>query len=83
MMHVVNDTQPGRLVLVMAGAKGISGKNIPLFTFTFTARGGLTSPRETSLTITELQMMSDQLKKIDASYTTGSISIIPEKAPPP
>ena len=83
MMHVVNDKKPGRLILVMASAQGISGDKIPLFTFTFTARKDLEKKQETSLNIAELQMMSEKLKNIDASQRTGSIVIMPKGAPSP
>ncbi|MBU2488119.1 MAG: cohesin domain-containing protein [Proteobacteria bacterium] len=38
MMHVVNDREPGRLIVVMAAARGISGRDVPLARFTFRVR---------------------------------------------
>jgi hypothetical protein len=35
LMHVVNDKKPGQIIVVMAGARGIKGKNIPIFTLSF------------------------------------------------
>jgi len=38
MMHVVNDREPGRLIVVMAAARGITGKDLPLVSLTFRVR---------------------------------------------
>jgi hypothetical protein len=64
MMHVVNDKRPGTLILVMAGATGIKGENLALFTLTFQVPDGLAKGTEIGLRITESQLMSAQLKDI-------------------
>ncbi len=71
LMHVVNDKKPGRLVIVMAGAKGISGKNMDLIELHFKIREFTTvSEKEirTALELPEIELMSDQLVPLD--YTT-------------
>jgi len=35
LMHIVNDKKPGILIIVMAGAKGIKGKNFSIFSLEF------------------------------------------------
>jgi hypothetical protein len=35
LMHIINDRDPGRLIAVMAGARGIKGENFPLLRLRF------------------------------------------------
>lgn len=64
MMHVVNDKQPGTLIIVMAGATGIQAENLALLTLTFEVRADLATGAEVALRVTESQLMSAQLKDI-------------------
>ena len=59
LMHVVNDKKPGQLIVVMAGARGIKGKNIPIFTLTFDVKAGLKGNHKEKIGITETQLMTD------------------------
>lgn len=77
LMHIVNDKKPGSLIIVMAGAKGIQGKNFPVFTVTFEAKKGLKENRTTTISITEVQLMSDQLKEIKCNLVVNPVTIIP------
>ena len=77
LMHVVNDKKPGRLIVVMAGARGIKGKNVPIFTLTFDVKPGLKGNHVTKIVITEAQLMSEQLKEIKCTVGVNSITISP------
>ena len=79
LMHIVNDKKPGTLIIVMASAKGISGKDFRLVTLSFEAKKGLKEAKTTKIEITESQLMSDQLKDIAHTIKAEAISISPEK----
>jgi len=76
MMHVINDKTPGKLIVVMAAARGISGKDVTLLTLFFSLKKGLTDNRETLLETTEVQLMGDDLKDIPCKTKSGKITII-------
>ena len=65
-MHVVNDKNPGKLIIVMASAKGISGKNIALLSLRFTLS---TTDKKMPLdmTTTQCQLMDENLNEIKCS----------------
>lgn len=71
-MHVVNDKQPGKLIIVMASAKGITGSGVALFTMDFQ----LLSHKEgesTEVTTSGCQLMSEDLKELACSVTPLTI----------
>jgi hypothetical protein len=76
-MHIVNDKKPGLLIVVMAGARGIKGKEFSIFTLTFEIKKGLKGNHTTEIIITEVQLMSDQLKDIKTKTTVHPITILP------
>ncbi len=82
LMHIVNDRKPGRLVLVMAGARGIRGEKIAVFEFRFTAKEGIKQKTPTELRITESQLMSDALKDLKHDTKPFRIAIVPTPAAP-
>lgn len=75
MMHVINDKNPGRLVVVMAGATGISGTNFPLIHLQFTVKNARKSNFSTRIEIVECQLMSDKLVEIKCSVKPGIITM--------
>jgi hypothetical protein len=77
LMHVVNDRTPGLLIIVMAGARGIKGKDIPLFTLTFVVNESVSEAVTTRVEITENQLMSDKLNVIECSIRTEPVTISP------
>ncbi len=54
LMHIINDKIPGKLIIVMAGAKGIKGKAFSILTLTFKIKQGLKEKRKTQLAITKV-----------------------------
>ena len=75
LMHIINDKKPGTLIVVMAGAKGIEGKKIAILTLTFEVKKELKAIQSTELKITEMQLMSDQLKELKYDTRIGKITI--------
>ncbi len=77
LMHIVNDKKPGLLILVMAGATGIKGKDFPILKLTFEIKEGLKGNHTTEIKIKEVQLMSDQLKEIETKIISNPITILP------
>jgi len=81
LMHVVNARKPGRLIVVMAGAVGIKGKDFAILNLSFQVSPKITAAKTTQLQITEAQLMSDQLKTIPCTISTAAMRITPAAAP--
>lgn len=75
MMHVINDKNPGKLVIVMAGATGVSGTNFPLINLLFNVKNAHKSNFSTRIEIVECQLMSDKLVEIKCSVKPGIINM--------
>ena len=82
LMHVVNDKKPGLLIVVMAGARGIKGKAFPLMTLTFRVKEDLKGNHTTQISITEVQLMSDELKDIPCKTVVHPLTILPSQPNP-
>jgi Cohesin domain len=82
LMHVVNPNTPGKLIIVMAGAKGIQIKNGPIIYLKFKVSETAPLATKSPLKIEEIQVMTDQLKNIKAATQAGELTVI-DKAPPP
>ena len=65
-MHVVNDKNPGKLIIVMASARGISGENIPLLSLRFKPRK-IDQKLPLVITATQCQLMDESLNEIKCS----------------
>ena len=79
LMHIINDKKPGVLIVVMAGARGIKGKDFAILSLVFGLKKDLKSNHTTQITITECQLMSDKLKKVSCSLKASPLIIMPEK----
>lgn len=79
LMHIVNDKKPGILIIVMAGARGVKGKEFPIFTLNFEADKTITEKKTTQLKVKEVQLMSDKLKDISHTISFPAVTILPEK----
>ncbi len=71
LMHVVNDKTPGRLIVVMAGARGIKGERFPLAILRFTAL----KPGRSPVTVEQWEFMADTLKPVAATVRNGSVTV--------
>jgi hypothetical protein len=65
-MHVVNDKNPGKIIIVMASATGISGENLPLLNLRFAL---INANNELPLVVsaTQCQLMDENLNEIGCS----------------
>jgi len=82
LMHIVNSKKPGSLILVMAGAKGIQGKDFSILSLKFEVKKDLKGNRTTQIKIPEIQMMTDQLKDIKCSIRANPFTILAEGQAP-
>ena len=78
LMHIVNDRKPGVLIVVMAGARGIQGRDMVLFTMTFEVPESVSVQTRTRLEITEVQLMSDTLKELKGDVQVDPLVIEPK-----
>jgi hypothetical protein len=77
LMYIINDKTPGKLIIVMAGARGIQGKGMTIMTLDFTVKKGLEGNHTTVIEIPEVQLMGDDLKEIECKAKPGTIVIQP------
>ncbi|PIV02204.1 MAG: hypothetical protein CO013_12370 [Syntrophobacterales bacterium CG_4_8_14_3_um_filter_58_8] len=77
LMHIINDKTPGKLIIVMAGARGIQGKEMTILTLTFAIKKGLTGNYTTAIEAPEVQLMGDDLKEIECKVKPGMLVILP------
>jgi hypothetical protein len=75
LMHIVNDKHPGKLVIVMAGARGVPVNTQSIMNLYFKVNNNIPKPVDTKFTVTELQLMSDSLKELEYEYKIFPIHI--------
>lgn len=73
LMHIVNSKKAGRLIVVMAGARGVSAKHGTILDLRFRVPDGETDPHTTRIHVREVQVMSDQLKEIAVEGKDGEV----------
>ena len=83
LMHMVNPKIPGRLIVVMAGAKGIQIENGPLIYLTFKVSDKIGSSKKILIKIEEVQLMTDQLKNLNPTAKNGEIVLFDKTSPKP
>ena len=76
LMHIVNDKKPGTLVVVMAGAKGINGKDFSIVVLDFYVKKDLKDKKTGKIEIAEVQLMNDQLKDIKCDIKVSPLVIL-------
>ena len=79
LMHVVNDQKPGKLIIVMAGAKGISGIDFEIVTIQFKTVSGLKKKVSTKIQISEANLVAEDLKEIQYQVIENALIIYPEE----
>ncbi|ETR74651.1 MAG: cellulosome anchoring protein [Candidatus Magnetoglobus multicellularis str. Araruama] len=79
LMHIVNDKHPGKLVIVMAGARGVPVNNQSIMNLYFEINKVIPKPVDTKFKVTELQLMSDSLKELPYEYQLHPIHIMASK----
>ena len=73
LMHTVNDKNDGKLIIVAAGAKGISLNDQSIFELHFKISKKIESPQITTLNITDGELMTEKL--INIPYRTKPLNI--------
>ncbi|MBW2030586.1 MAG: hypothetical protein JRJ31_16105 [Deltaproteobacteria bacterium] len=81
LMHIINDKKPGVLIIVMAGARGIKGKNFSIMDLKFRVKEVLRGNHTTSIVFKEVQLMSDELKEVEAMATSSTLTLLPAGVP--
>jgi len=89
LMHIVNSKTPGKLVIVMAGARGIKGKDIPIILLKFQVKKELKGKKAVQLKFSDIQLMDEKLRdikytvKINPLTISGDTSSEPRKSDSP
>jgi|GEM_PF-674691 len=89
LMHIVNSKTPGKLVIVMAGARGIKGKDIPIILLKFQVKKELKGKKAVQLKFSDIQLMDEKLRdikytvKINPLTISGDASSEPRKSDSP
>lgn len=68
MLYVVNSKMPGKLIIVMAAAKGFSGENAELVKISFELLKDVKEEDKVTLQITEAELMGDDLQRIEIKF---------------
>lgn len=76
-MHAVNDKNPGILVVVMAGAKGIDTDGSPILYLYFRAKSTTASRVETDLSLHDVELMSANLKRLPCAARAHPVTLPP------
>lgn len=78
-MRVINDKTPGKLVIVMAGAKGIHADSLALIRLYFKAAPGLKEKTTVRIQAVEMEMVSEAIRPIPCRFSGGDITLLPER----
>ncbi len=72
LMHIVNSKNPGRLIIVMAGAMGINGRDIPLLTLHFRLKLKTSVAINSLVKIKMAELMDAKLKTIEVKLRNAT-----------
>ncbi|MFP4307700.1 MAG: cohesin domain-containing protein [Desulfococcaceae bacterium] len=84
LMHIVNSKEAGRLIVVMAGARGVNAEDGTILDLRFRVPEGETKPGTAAIELRQVQVMSDQLKEVAATRVPGGVRLggeTPESVP--
>jgi hypothetical protein len=81
LMHIVNPKIQGKLIVVMAGAKGIKVKNGAIIYLTFKVSSKIPASKKIPIKIEEVELMTDQLKKLNPTIKDGEVVLVEKTAP--
>lgn len=79
MMFVVNDRNPGKLIIVMAGASGIDLPRADLLKLVFRVRDPIRNTMKTQIQLLEIEAKSDSLKQVQIHSRSGEVDILIDK----
>jgi len=75
LMHIVNDKKPGKLVIVMAGARGVPVNNQSVMDLYFKVNSPIPETVDTKFKVIEIQLMSDTLKELAYEFNISPVHI--------
>jgi len=67
-LHVINGKTEGKIIVVMASARGVSGDEIGLISLTFSLAGSKSNTNEKTVSVLNCQLMDEELKEIPCSF---------------
>jgi hypothetical protein len=68
MLHVVNDKTPGKLIIVMASARGFSAENVELVQLSYELLTDVKKGEKAPLQIIRAELMGDDLRRIGVQF---------------
>ncbi|MEZ4525316.1 MAG: cohesin domain-containing protein [Desulfobacterales bacterium] len=80
LMHIVNDKNPGVLIIVMAGAKGVKGEHFPILFLEFGVSGDIAEKKTVKIEVKESQLMSDTLKDAEHKVSVHALTLFPAQS---
>lgn len=75
LMHIVNSKKAGRLIVVMAGARGVNAEDGTILDLRFRVPEGKTKPGTAAIELQQVQVMSDKLQEVAAVGIAGGIRL--------
>ena len=73
MLYVVNDKVPGKLIIVMAAAKGFASENAPLVEMTFELLQDVNKEDSVTLEIIDAELMDDKPQRIEVKSHNSNV----------
>ncbi len=75
LMHIVNSKKAGRLIVVMAGARGVDATDGTILDIHFRVPEGETEAGTAPIELREVQVMSDTLREVAATGVAGGVRL--------
>jgi hypothetical protein len=75
LMHIVNDKNPGKLVIVMAGARGVSVNKQSVMDLYFKVNTQVPKAIDMTFKIIDIQLMSDTLKELAYEFNISPVHV--------
>jgi hypothetical protein len=80
LMHIVNSKKAGRLIVVMAGARGVNAEDGTILDLRFRVPEGQTDSATAEIKLQQVEVMSDKLKEVAADGVAGGVRLGGEAA---
>ncbi len=80
LMHIVNDKNPGAVIIVMAGAKGVKGENFPILYMEFGVSKDIEEKKTVKIEVKESQLMSDTLRDAEHKVSVHALTLLPAES---
>lgn len=80
LMHIVNSKKAGRLIVVMAGARGVNAEDGTILDLRFRVPEGEAKAGTAAIELQQVEVMSDKLKEVAAEGVAGGVRLGGEAA---